>query len=89
MKETNNLKTCSRCCLPETQDGIRFDENGVCNVCNQIKVKKEKIDWDQRRLMLDQLCDRFRGKGTYDCIVPFSGAKTALSPYGIWSRSWG
>ncbi len=69
------MKTCSKCCLPETQDSIRFDEAGVCTVCNQIKVKKEKIDWAERRRLLDRLCDRFRGRYTYDCVVPFSGGK--------------
>lgn len=69
------MKRCSKCCLPETQDSIRFDDEGVCTVCNQIKVKKEKVDWDQRKEMLHALCDRFRGKGAYDCVVPFSGGK--------------
>jgi len=76
------MKRCSQCCLPETQDSIRFDDKCVCTVCNQIKVKKEKIDWEQRGRMLEELCDRFRGKGTYDCVVPFSGGKD--STYTLW-----
>lgn len=76
------IKTCSKCCLPETQDSIRFDAEGVCTVCNQIKVKKEVIDWDERMRMLHQLCDRFRGKADYDCVVPFSGGKD--STYTLW-----
>jgi len=69
------MKVCSNCCLPETQDSIRFDDEGVCTVCNQIKVKNEVVDWDERGEMLDELCDRFRGKHEYDCVVPFSGGK--------------
>jgi len=76
------MKTCTKCCLPETQDSIRFDLDGVCTVCNQIKVKKEKIDWKKRGEMLDQLCERFRGKSAYDCVVPFSGGKD--STYTLW-----
>ncbi|HAA03411.1 MAG TPA: N-acetyl sugar amidotransferase, partial [Syntrophobacteraceae bacterium] len=76
------MKTCTHCCLPETQDSIRFDANGVCTVCNQIKVKKEKIDWDKRMEMLHALCDRFRGKHAYDCVIPFSGGKD--STYTLW-----
>lgn len=76
------MKTCTKCCLPETQDSIRFDDNGVCNVCRQIEVKKEKIDWEERKKWLHELCDRFRGKGSYDCIVPFSGGKD--STYTLW-----
>lgn len=76
------MKRCINCCLPETQDSIRFDENGICNVCNQIKVKKEGVDWEERRHLLNKLCDRFRGKYAYDCIVPFSGGKD--STYTLW-----
>jgi len=82
MQKLVNLKRCSKCCLPETQDGIRFDQNGLCTVCNQINVKKEKVDWGERKRMLLELCDRFRGKHTYDCIVPFSGGKD--STYTLW-----
>ena len=76
------LKTCTKCWLPETQDSIHFDEKGVCNVCNQIKVKKETIDWKERNRMLHKLCNRFRGKQKYDCVVPFSGGKD--STYTLW-----
>lgn len=76
------MKRCSACCLPETQDSIHFDANGVCTVCNQINVKKEVIDWNERGRMLIELCDRFRGKHAYDCVVPFSGGKD--STYTLW-----
>lgn len=76
------MKRCTKCCAPETQDGISYDENGVCTICNQINVKKEAVDWDERHEMLLKLCDRFRGKGAYDCVVPFSGGKD--STYTLW-----
>lgn len=76
------MKTCAKCCLPETQDSLRYDQNGVCTVCNQIRIKKEEIDWQSRLKMLEELCDRFRGKGAYDCLVPFSGGKD--STYALW-----
>jgi len=76
------MKRCGKCCLPETQDSIRFDEKGICTVCKQIDVKKLKVDWEQRKELLLKLCDKFRGKHTYDCIVPFSGGKD--STYTLW-----
>lgn len=76
------MKRCAKCCLPETQDAIRFDENGVCTVCNQINVKKNLVDWKARKKQLDELCDRYRGKHVYDCIIPFSGGKD--STYQLW-----
>ena len=70
-----NVKTCSKCLLPETQETITFDGQGVCNVCRQHDYKKEKIDWVQRKKELDQLIEQHRGKGSYDCLIPFSGGK--------------
>jgi N-acetyl sugar amidotransferase len=81
-EEKETLKMCSKCCVPETQDAIRFDEKGVCTVCNQINVKKNFVDWEARKKQLHELCDRFRGKHTYDCIIPFSGGKD--STYQLW-----
>ena len=69
------IKTCSKCLLPETQETITFDDAGVCNVCRQHDYKKEKIDWAQRKKELDHLVEEHRGKGSYDCLIPFSGGK--------------
>ena len=40
------LKRCNKCLLPQTHETIKFDEQGICNICNQLKIKEEKIDWD-------------------------------------------
>lgn len=72
---TNTMKRCTRCGLPETYETIEFDEFGVCNICNQQKFKQGKIDWEARKRMLDELVAEYRGKYDYDCIVPFSGGK--------------
>lgn len=69
------LKRCQRCGLPETYETIEFDEKGVCNVCRQFNFKKESINWDKRKLMLDDLIAEYRGNHDYDCLVPFSGGK--------------
>jgi N-acetyl sugar amidotransferase len=71
----DKIKTCSKCLLPETQETITYDDGGVCNVCRQHEFKKEKIDWAQRKVELDRLIEEHRGKGSYDCLVPFSGGK--------------
>lgn len=70
-----NLKRCERCLLPETQETITFDKEGICNVCRQHEFKKEKIDWNKRKEDLMKLVEQYKGKGDYDCIVPYSGGK--------------
>lgn len=69
------MRRCSKCVMLETQDMISFDEQGVCATCRQIEYKNEKIDWVERRREFEALLAQYRGKGPYDCIVPFSGGK--------------
>lgn len=76
------MKYCLKCVLPESHESIKFDEQGVCNICNQAKVKHNKIDWDLRYQMLLDICNRYKNQGRYDCIVPFSGGKD--STYQLW-----
>ena len=76
------MRYCTKCILPESAESVQFDENGVCNVCRQAEVKHEEIDWDERRKILDEIVNRYRGKGQYDCIIPFSGGKD--STFQLW-----
>ena len=66
---------CSKCVMPETQETILFDEEGVCNVCRQIEKKLENVDWTEKKKEFLELVDQYKGKGDYDCIIPFSGGK--------------
>lgn len=75
LRVLNNLRLCTRCLLPETQETIVFDDHGVCNVCRQIEYKQTKIDWAVKRKEFEELLNQYRGKYAYDCIVPFSGGK--------------
>ena len=76
------MRYCTKCILPDTHETIKFDEQGVCNVCRQAEKKHTEIDWNARRTMLDSLVDSYRGKGLYDCIIPFSGGKD--STFQLW-----
>jgi N-acetyl sugar amidotransferase len=69
------LRRCKKCLLPETHESIIFDEEGVCNICRQNEFKKDKIDWTAKKKELDELIETYRGKGDYDCLIPFSGGK--------------
>ena len=69
------MKKCTKCLLPETHETIEFDNVGSCNICAGQDVKNNVIDWGQKKLDLDELIERHRGKYDYDCIVPFSGGK--------------
>lgn len=69
------MRFCKKCVIPETAEGMVFDDDGVCQICKNALQKNTEIDWTERRKVLDSLLDKYRGKGDYDCIIPFSGGK--------------
>lgn len=71
------MKRCTKCLLPETHETIRFDANGVCSVCLNFD-QKNKVDWASKREQLEEILSKHRGKGDYDCIIPFSGGKDSV-----------
>ena len=68
--------------LPETHETIEFDKQGICNICRQHEYKKDNIDWDEKLKDFEKILEVYRGKNTYDCIVPFSGGKDSV--YTLW-----
>ena len=79
----NTLRRCRRCVEPETHETIVFDNEGICNICRNIEYKQTKIDWGAKKQELLELVVQYKGKGHYDCIVPFSGGKD--STYTLWN----
>ncbi len=66
-----NLKRCVKCILPETFPGIKYDEHGVCNYCNEHRPV-EVLGEDK----LEAKLAKIRNKGAkYDVIVPISGGR--------------
>ena len=76
------MKRCTKCLTKETVDTITFNEFGVCSVCQQVEFKKEKIDWLDRGRQMQEMIARHKGKGLYDCIVPYSGGKDSV--FQLW-----
>jgi N-acetyl sugar amidotransferase len=52
-----------------------FDSEGVCNICRGQEYKKDHINWTEKKKELDSLIETYRGKGDYDCLIPYSGGK--------------
>ncbi len=73
------MKRCTRCILPETFPGIKFDEKGVCNHCRKPyrqSKKENRKKWEDKFLLL---IEEYRKKtwagSTYDVIMAYSGGK--------------
>lgn len=86
------LRYCSRCCMPETTEGIAFDELGICKAC-RASEEKMRIDWNKReealRLLLEKTQKEARAKDNYDCIVPISGGKDSAFQLHVLTKVYG
>ena len=69
------MKKCISCLLPETHETIKFEANGICNICTGINYRETKINYEEKKKELDDLIKNYKGKYDYDCIIPFSGGK--------------
>lgn len=69
------MKICTKCILPETYPGISFDENGVCNFCNEYEVtRKEGKAHFQNEDELKNCLGKYKNiNKKYDVLVPLSG----------------
>ena len=87
-----HLRYCARCCMPETNEGMAFDELGICLACRS-QEQKMRFDWSERerslRKILDAAKERGRKTGNYDCMVPISGGKDSVFQLHILCKVYG
>jgi N-acetyl sugar amidotransferase len=84
------LRYCVRCCMPETQEGLLFDEAGICQACNSSEQKMH-IDWAAREAELAALLERAKADAgnNYDCIIPISGGKDSVFQLHVLTKVYG
>ena len=73
-----NLKMCSKCVYSEELAVISFDDQGVCNYCNQINTLQNEYGTGAKKGIdaFDKILEQIKldGKGKkYDCVVGVSG----------------
>lgn len=85
-----HLQYCVRCCIPQTQEGVIFDELGVCQAC-QSAEQKIRIDWAERERVLRAILDDAKAKAgnNYDCIIPISGGKDSTFQLHVLTQVYG
>ncbi len=85
-----HLKYCVRCCIPQTQEGVVFDELGVCQAC-QSAEQKIHIDWTARERALREVLDTAKANAgrNYDCIIPISGGKDSTFQLHVLTKVYG
>jgi len=85
-----HLQYCTRCAIPETQEGIKFDELGICQAC-QSSEQKIHINWALREKKFKAILDEAKAKAgnNYDCIVPISGGKDSTFQLHVLTKLYG
>ena len=75
----SHTKYCINCCMPETEEGFKVNEMGVCRSC-QSSEQKMHIDWELRENELFKILETAKSKSgsNYDCILPISGGKDSF-----------
>ena len=88
-----NYQVCTRCIYDERVASISFDEEGVCNYCQQIDDLIEEygtgLPKGERKLnaTVEQIKREGHGK-KYDCVIGVSGGTD--SSYMVWlAKQWG
>ncbi|MCK6419172.1 MAG: N-acetyl sugar amidotransferase [Alphaproteobacteria bacterium] len=69
-----SLKYCTRCGMPSSEEAFDLDELGICTTCRS-QEQKMQLNWSEREAMLQEVLNKYRGKGDYDCLVAISGGK--------------
>ena len=65
--------------IKSKKNTIHFDDDGICDACHVATEKQKVTDWDDRKRLLGELCDKHRrNDGSYDCLVPGSGGKDSF-----------
>lgn len=86
----DHLKYCTRCCMPETQEGLTFDEMGICQAC-QSSEQKIHINWAEREKKLREILEEAKAAAgnNYDCIIPISGGKDSTFQMHVLVKVYG
>ena len=84
------LRYCVRCCIPTTNEGMQFDELGICLACRSSEEKMH-INWVERQKQLKEILEQYKAKAgsNYDCIIPISGGKDSAFQLHILTKVYG
>ncbi len=84
------MQTCKRCVLDEKFPGISFDESGVCSVCRTAEGAPDQRELKEKNEQrFRQLVGDYKGKGSYDCLVAYSGGKDSTYTLHLMKNEYG
>ncbi len=77
-EKSNTGKVCARCILNDSFPRIKFDQNGVCSVCQEFD--KSIVNWQQKKVdqteILSKICKQAKNKHReFEALIPLSWGK--------------
>jgi len=73
----NTFQICSNCVLDTNDPNLKFDDQGVCDQCNDYKANIEpKLEWNSKKAEFEAIIGKIQkdGKGNdFDCLLGMSG----------------
>lgn len=73
------INRCTRCGLPETYPGVKFNAQNICNYCVHYDLFKDREKSYKRALRKEllRIIEKTRkgNKAPYDCVLAYSGGK--------------
>lgn len=71
-----DTKRCTICILSENFPRIKYDDQGVCNFCNnELLHSTESEQIKVAKIEINKLFNKSRGKSEYDALLCYSGGK--------------
>ena len=70
----NLTQCCKHCILPKEYPDIHFNEDGVCNYCQNYKQTNSLGE----KALKEILNSKRNQNSPYDCVVPISGGKDSV-----------
>ena len=78
----NKTKRCTKCILPSNFPFIDFDNEGVCNFCNNHKKKYDEFNEDEEKQNFENILKNYKSvNSNVNCIFPLSGGRDSC--YGL------
>lgn len=75
----STLQVCKTCLLDSTYPGLELDEEGVCNICREVKQYRPQIENYFNVTPTDFMAMMHRARrastSQYDCLLQYSGGK--------------
>jgi glucosamine--fructose-6-phosphate aminotransferase (isomerizing) len=79
----NETKRCKKCILPTNFPFIIFDNNGVCNYCNNYKKKYQDFNEKEQKQKFYKILENYKKdiSENINCAFPLSGGRDSC--YGL------